>query len=85
LDVQLRSFFVKYSIAFPSSLAGCGVLFAFMIALDAFSGSKKWGGAVYEVLNPGATLLAKWLPVFFVPSLITLPLASGFGNAYEVS
>jgi hypothetical protein len=29
-------------------------------------------------------LLAKWLPVFFVPSLITLPLASGLGNAWEV-
>jgi len=39
---------------------------------------------MYQVLNPGATLLAKWLPVFFVPSLITLPLASGLGNAWEV-
>lgn len=29
-------------------------------------------------------MLAKWLPVFFVPGLITLPLASGLGDAYEV-
>jgi hypothetical protein len=85
MDVQLRSLFTKYSIAFPSSLAGCGALFASMIALDSLSGSSKWGQALYEMLGPGANLLAKWLPVFFVPGLITLPLASGLGNAYEVS
>jgi hypothetical protein len=57
-----------------------------MILLDILSGSdKKWGEMVYNTLNPGATLLAKWLPVFFVPGLITLPLASGLGNVYEVS
>jgi hypothetical protein len=45
---------------------------------------KRMGEGLYLALNPGATLLAKWLPVFFVPSLITLPLASGLGNAREV-
>jgi hypothetical protein len=86
IDTQLRSLFTKYSIAFPSSLAGCGALFSSMILLDILSGSdKKWGEMVYNTLNPGATLLAKWLPVFFVPGLITLPLASGLGNVYEVS
>ncbi|KAL7540788.1 hypothetical protein ACHAXR_010837 [Thalassiosira sp. AJA248-18] len=82
LDTQFRSLFQKYSIPFPSSLAGCGALFASMILLNAIN--DKWGEGMYEVLNPGATLLAKWLPVFFVPSLITLPLASGLGNAWEV-
>ena len=85
IDVRLRSFFLEYSIAFPSSLAGCGALFASMIALDTCSGGNKFGEKIYDRLNPGATLLAKWLPVFFVPSLITLPLASGLGNAIEVS
>ena len=84
-DIQLRSLFTKYSIAFPSSLAGCGALFISMLVLDTVSGNNKWGERVYEMLNPGATLLAKWLPVFFVPSLITLPLASGLGDPYEVS
>ena len=56
-----------------------------MLVLDTVSGNNKWGERVYEMLNPGATLLAKWLPVFFVPSLITLPLASGLGDPYEVS
>jgi len=51
---------------------------------DDHNEKKRMGEGLYRVLNPGATLLAKWLPVFFVPSLITLPLASGLGNAREV-
>ena len=83
LDAQFRSLFTKYAIPFPSSLAGCGALFSTMIFLSILD--EKWGDDVYQLLNPGANLLAKWLPVFFVPSLITLPLASGLGNALDVS
>ncbi len=83
-DTQFRSLFVKYSIPFPSSLAGCGALFSGLLLLDAVSG-ETIGKNVFNFLNPGAALLAKWLPVFFVPSLITLPLANGLGNAWEVS
>ena len=54
-----------------------------MLALNAVS-NEEWGESVYKVLTPGAALLAKWLPVFFVPSMITLPLASGLGNVWEV-
>ncbi|KAL7458337.1 hypothetical protein ACHAWC_010498 [Mediolabrus comicus] len=79
LDVQFRTLFTKYSIPFPSSLAGCGSLFATMIAIK-----KEWGEAIYNNLNPGATLFAKWLPVFFVPALITLPLAGSLGNSLEI-
>ncbi|KAL3763453.1 hypothetical protein ACHAW5_002705 [Stephanodiscus triporus] len=104
LDATFRCLFSKYSIPFPSSLAGCGALFAIMISLDGISGGvgddddddddgeggertrrRTMGGYdIYRALNPGATLLARWLPVFFVPSLITLPLASGLGNIREV-
>ena len=82
LDVLFDSIFTKYSIPFPSSLAGCGSLFATMIALTAVK--EEWGEAIYKTLNPGAALLAKWLPVFFVPSLITLPLAESLGNSLEI-
>jgi hypothetical protein len=34
------------------------------------------GERLYQVLNPGPNLLATWLPVFFIPSLITLPLSA---------
>ena len=82
LDVQFRTLFTKYSIPFPSSLAGCGSLFVTMIALTSIK--KEWGEAIYNNLNPGATLFAKWLPVFFVPALITLPLAGSLGNSLEI-
>lgn len=82
LDIQFRTIFRKYSIPFPSSLAGCGALFATMIGFSVVN--KQLGEGMYQLLNPGATLLAKWLPVFFVPSLITLPLASGLGTVWEV-
>lgn len=82
LDTQFRSLFTKYSVPFPPSLAGCGALFASMIALCSLK--EEWGDKVYGALNPGAMLLAKWLPVFFVPGLITLPLASGLGDVWEV-
>ncbi len=82
LDVQFQSLFTKYSIPFPSSLAGCGALFATMIAVSTMK--EEWGETIYKTLNPGSALLAKWLPVFFVPSLITLPLAGSLGNSLEI-
>lgn len=42
------------------------------------------GNAVFEYLTPGANLLAKWLPVFFVPGLAMLPLAPSMGSPLEI-
>ena len=61
------------SISFPSSLPGCGALLTTMLITNAVK--EEWGDFIYGLLAPGATLLAKWLPVFFVPSLVTLSLA----------
>lgn len=76
LDVIFRHSFSRMAISFPSSLAGCGVLFASLITLPK-------GEKLFQFLDPGAALLAKWLPLFFVPTLVTLPLAPGFGSASE--
>ncbi|KAL7533546.1 hypothetical protein ACHAWF_006341 [Thalassiosira exigua] len=81
LNVVFSSIFQRYTIPFPSSLAGCGALFGSMLLLDGIGGR---GQPLYKALNPGEALLSKWLPVFFVPSLIALPLASGLGSATEV-
>lgn len=42
---------------------------------------------LYQLLSPGASLLAKWLPVFFVPSLVTLPLigVDSLGGLSEIA
>jgi len=42
---------------------------------------------LHRLLSPGAALLAKWLPIFFVPSLVTLPLVGGIeslGGSTEI-
>ena len=83
MDVAIRRLFQAKSIAFPSSLAGCGILFASLLSLHAVK--SEWGDSIYNVLAPGAAVLAKWLPVFFVPSLVTLPLAQSMGNGWELA
>jgi putative effector of murein hydrolase len=83
LDVALRKYFKKACISFPSSLAGCGILFSFLVTLSSIN--NKLGDSVYNVFSPGALLLSKWLAVFFVPSLVTLPLAQPLGSALELA
>jgi putative effector of murein hydrolase len=66
--ITRRSFQYLKLTMFPPSLAACAVLFlAQILVLPKI--------VTDDFLPPGANLLAKWLPVFFVPSLITLPLA----------
>jgi hypothetical protein len=77
LDVGFRKLFQALSISFPSSLGGCCALFVSMLLLP-------MGSSMFSLLSPGAALLAKWLPVFFVPSLITLPLVGSIGPPTEV-
>ena len=82
LDISFRRLLKAVNISFPSSLAGCGVLFTTLIAL--YSAKESLGDGLYSYLAPGAAVLAKWLPVFFVPSLVTLPLAQSLGSSIEV-
>jgi hypothetical protein len=70
-------------IQFPSQLAGCAVLFAFLLLAEAISPDLANG--IFNSLAPGAGILAKWLPVFFVPGLAMLPLAPSMGSGIEVS
>jgi putative effector of murein hydrolase len=79
LDIVFRRSFLRAQISFPSSLAGCAFVFCTLLALPG-----KTAQSTFDKLSPGAGLLAKWLPVFFVPSLVTLPLAQSMGAASEL-
>jgi putative effector of murein hydrolase len=79
IDVTFRRFFQANGISFPSSLGACGALFALLLSLP-----QSFSDRLFTMLQPGALILAKWLPVFFVPSLVTLPLADSVGNALEL-
>lgn len=82
IDIAFRKLLKAYSIAFPSALAGCGSLFTAMVAI--YTVKPALGDSIYTLLAPGSAVLAKWLPVFFVPSLVTLPLAQSLGSSMEV-
>lgn len=79
IDVAMRRLFRATGVAFPSSLAACSVLFAALLVLP-----SKTADGIFDQLQPGAALLAKYLPVFFVPSLVSLPLADNVGSAVEL-
>lgn len=67
---------------FPSQLGGCIGLLFFMLSAEAVV--PGLGDSIFASLSPGAALLAKWLPVFFVPGLAMLPLAPSVGSSFEV-
>mmetsp|Transcript_35844 Transcript_35844/g.39964 ORF Transcript_35844/g.39964 Transcript_35844/m.39964 type:complete len:535 (-) Transcript_35844:305-1909(-) len=75
--------FVQFGVQFPAQLGGCGILFFFLIIADVVLPGS--GTSIFKVLEPGTTLLTKWLPVFFVPGLAMLPLAPSVGSGLEVA
>lgn len=83
MDIALRKIFAAKQISFPSQLAGCCILFVVLVLAELVR--PGFGDAAFDVLSPGAALLAKWLPVFFVPGLAMLPLAPSMGSPFEVS
>ena len=82
LDHLFRKAFLANGISFPSQLGGCCILFVVMVLAEIVKPGT--GDAIFSFLTPGASLLAKWLPVFFVPGLAMLPNAPSMGSPLEV-
>lgn len=82
LDVGLRQHFKTQGYTVPSMMAGTVMMFGVLVVAELVR--PGWGETAFLVLEPGAALLAKWLPVFFVPGLATLPLAPKIGSGLEV-
>jgi len=76
-DALLKRGFVRRGVAFPSSLAGSVMLFASLCSLRAISPPLARG--VARAARPGCAIIAKWLPLFFVPNLVLLPLVLRIG------
>jgi hypothetical protein len=82
IDYAVRKVFQANGITFPSQLGGCIILFVFLLAADLAKGGL--GNDIFAFLSPGSALLAKWLPVFFVPGLAMLPRAPSLGSGLDV-
>jgi len=70
-------------VQFPGQLGACIVLFVALCLLDVVAPSAA--AQIFDALTPGAAILAKWLPVFFVPGLVLLPLSPSIPGSVDVS
>jgi putative effector of murein hydrolase len=85
LQILVTKLFRTNNIVFPAML-GCTILvFTSLVLANLLptNGSNNLGDVAYQLLLPGSTLLAKWLPVMFVPGLAMLPLAPSIGSVID--
>lgn len=82
INFAVTKVFAALDIEFPAMLGGCVILFTFLLLAD--SVKSGLGNDIYEWLTPGGNLVAKWLPVFFVPGLAMLPRAPSLGSGVDV-
>jgi hypothetical protein len=71
------------NLKYPAGLGACILLFTSLCLTDLVAPSLAQ--TVFEALSPGAAVLAKWFPVFFVPGLALLPLSPSMGGTVDVS
>jgi hypothetical protein len=74
----------QLKIVYPAQLGACIVLFVLLCITDTLI-SSSFASNMYSFLTPGAALLAKWFPIFFIPGLVLLPLSPPIGGTTDVS
>ncbi|BAT99709.1 hypothetical protein VIGAN_10121700 [Vigna angularis var. angularis] len=72
-DFLLKKAFAAASIEFPSALFGMFCIFSVLIILDYAVPSAAV--AFEKFFEPGIVFIQRWLPLFYVPYLVVLPLS----------
>lgn len=72
-DKLLKKQFVAAAIKFPSALFGMFCIFTILTTLDSTIPAAATG--VMNFFEPALLFIQRWLPLFYVPSLVVLPLA----------
>eukprot|EP00250_Pteridium_aquilinum_P011578 c20165_g1_i1 orf=145-1674(+) len=73
LDKLLKKSFTAAAIRFPSALFGMFSIFSLLLALDLTKPEAAL--AIIDFFAPATLFIQRWLPLFYVPSLVVLPLA----------
>eukprot|EP00897_Mesotaenium_endlicherianum_P002766 jgi/Mesen1/2517/ME000016S01863 len=73
LDRVLKQSFAAASIRFPSALFGMLCIFSVLVVIDLIRPHAAQG--VLDFFAPANTFIQRYLPLFYVPSLVVLPLA----------
>ena len=69
-DVAIKGVLTQYAIKFPSALVGMFGVFGLLCAVGDNTANK-----ILSFYSPALNWIARWLPIFYVPALVTLPLA----------
>lgn len=73
VDKYLKKAFVAAAIKFPSALFGMFCIFTILVILDSTIPAAATG--LMNFFEPALLFIQRWLPLFYVPSLVALPLA----------
>ncbi|KAI5063499.1 hypothetical protein GOP47_0022046 [Adiantum capillus-veneris] len=73
MDNLLKKGFTAAAIRFPSALFGMFSIFSLLVVLDL--SNPEAGAAIIDFFAPATLFIQRWLPLFYVPSLVVLPLA----------
>ncbi|KAL6008232.1 Plastidal glycolate/glycerate translocator 1, chloroplastic [Asimina triloba] len=73
MDKLLKQAFVAAAIKFPSALFGMFCVFSILLVLDSTAPSAAT--SLMNFFEPATSFIQRWLPLFYVPSLVVLPLA----------
>nr|XP_019705788.1 plastidal glycolate/glycerate translocator 1, chloroplastic isoform X1 [Elaeis guineensis] len=72
-DKLLEQAFAAAAIKFPSALFGMFCVFSVLMFLDYVASSAAMG--LTGFFEPATLFIQRWLPLFYVPALVVLPLA----------
>ena len=73
VDKVLAAFLAAQGVTFPAPIIGMFGFFGALLALEKTAPAVN--NAIIDFFQPAVQWLTRWLPLFFVPSLVTLPLA----------
>lgn len=73
VDKFLKNAFVAAAIKFPSALFGMFCIFSILMILDSTIPAAATG--LMNFFEPAVQFIQRWLPLFYVPSLVVLPLS----------
>ncbi|MBA0825530.1 hypothetical protein Goarm_022107, partial [Gossypium armourianum] len=73
MDKFLKQVFVAAAIKFPSALFGMFCIFSVLVILDTTIPAAAT--SLMNFFEPALMFIQRWLPLFYVPALVVLPLS----------
>ena len=73
LDKYLKNVFLANGVCFPSALFGMMTIFVLLSSLSSINANAA--SRVESFLAPAILFIQRWLPLFYAPSLVVVPLA----------